>query len=187
MEHRARFSLNRLVAWLFQTHSQRQWKAFQTDHLEGSVKWSTFLLLHAVKCYDYTCEWAFSLNVWRVRANLGGKSDPSGQPILLIKCRAVFFFYMHQKYWSCRSFKLKMPSYPLMSSTGYLTGGCACFCCNIWQPSSSDSFNVNVFLLFFFSQLRVSLRNTFSHCALPNKKFHYKPALSAVWKCLFCS
>lgn len=86
------------------------------------------------------------LNVLKMCGNLGGKSDPSALPILLIKSREVFFSFkkkMYQEYWSWRDFfTLKMPSYLLMSSAGYLTAGFACFRCNIWQPSSTDSFNV---------------------------------------------
>lgn len=68
-------------------------------------------------------------------------------PVLLIKSRTVSFFLCTRN-TGARGiffFTLKMPSYLLMSSAGYLTAGFACFCCNIWQPSSTDSFNVKVF------------------------------------------
>ena len=56
MERRTQFlSTGRLPDYSSHTH-KGEWKAFQTVHLEGSVKCSAGLLLRAVKCDDYTCE-----------------------------------------------------------------------------------------------------------------------------------
>lgn len=96
MERRTQFlSTGRLPDYSSHTH-KGEWNAFQTVHLEGSVKCSTGLLLRAVKCDDYTCEciWVvvFFPMSFKMHANLGGKADPSELPILLIKSRAVLFF-----------------------------------------------------------------------------------------------
>lgn len=152
MERRTQFlSTGRLTDYSSHTH-KGEWNAFQTVHLEGSVKCSTGLLLRAIKCDDYTCEciWVvvFFPMSFKMHANLGGKADPSELPVLLIKSRAVFIFFMYLEYrsWRCFLFlfTLKLLWYLLMSSAAYLTAGFACFRCNIWQPGGTDSFNGGV-------------------------------------------
>lgn len=79
MERRTRFLP---TGWSpeYSSHThKREWNAFQTVHLEGSIKCSTSLLLCAVKCDDCTCECIYFFYTLKRRANLGGKSDPSEQ------------------------------------------------------------------------------------------------------------
>lgn len=109
MERRTRFLP---TGWSpdYSSHThKREWNAFQTVHLEGSIKCSTSLLLCAVKCDDCTCECIYFFYTLKRRANLGGKSDPSEQ--------ACCFFFVYLEYWSWRSFST---SFLLMSSAGYL-------------------------------------------------------------------
>lgn len=118
MERRTRFLP---TGWSpdYSSHThKREWNAFQTVHLEGSIKCSTSLLLCAAKCDDCTCECIYFFYTLKRRANLGGKSDPSEQAC----CFFCLLGILELEVFFCWLF--------------------ACFHCNIWRPSGSDSFNV---------------------------------------------
>lgn len=140
--------------------------------------WWLHLWVHLGGCF-------FSQCLLKCMQTLEAKPIRQSCQFCSLKAEQLYFFmYLEYRSWRCFFFflfTLKLLWYLLMSSAAYLTAGFACFRCNIWQPGGTDSFNGGVF--FLPSQSR---RCTCSHCALPNKEFHYNRALSGVWECLCC-
>ena len=149
MEHGARFlSTSELPD--YSSHTQIENEVLSKQFILRAV-----LNAEVVDCY-------VQLNVMTTPVNasvfqtswksVGGlEADPICQSCQFYSLKAVLSLHFSFLFWCTKNcgagglFYTKNAISALMGSAGYLTGGFACFHCNMWQPSSSDSFNVQLF------------------------------------------